>query len=310
MKSPLWWKRIAFQIQGAARPNWFPLEKSIPSLIVNEISDRYLPDADIVFSTWWQMTYAISKLSAQKGKPVNLVQDYELWAGQPDKVHASYGLPVYHVTYANYLKVLIEKYNPGQTKYVPSAIDTDKFFIKNPIRDRPPHSIIMLYSKEERKGTKYGIEAFIALKQKFPDLSVTLFGVYKRPAELPAWIQFHTRPGNLPELYNQHAIFFSPSLGEGWALPPAEAMACGCAVICTNIGGHADYAIHDQTALLVESRNTADMKLKLEQLLTDIDKRIELAHNGNKYLIEHFNWEKSTVMIEKYFYDIIASGKE
>ncbi|HLG38681.1 MAG TPA: glycosyltransferase family 4 protein, partial [Chitinophagaceae bacterium] len=309
MKSPLWWKKLGFKLTGAERPDWFPLKKEIPSVIVNEISDKYLPDADIVFSTWWQMAYAISKLSPQKGKPVNLIQDYELWSGQEDRVHASYQLPVYHATYANYLTVLVEKYNPVKPMYIPIAIDTHKFFITQPIKDRKPHSIMMLYSEEERKGTKYGIEAFIALKENFPDLAVTLFSVYTRPADLPDWIQFYTRPGNLPELYNQHAIFFSPSLGEGWALPPAEAMACGCAVVCTNIGGHADYAFHDQTALLVESKNPADMEMKLEQLLTDNDKRIKLAFKGNKFLTENFNWERSTSITESYFYSLLPGNE-
>lgn len=168
---------------------------------------------------------------------------------------------------------------------------------------------MMLYSEEERKGTMYGIEAFIALKEKLPDLTVTLFSVYKRPRDLPGWIQFYTRPSNLPELYNQHAVFFSPSLGEGWALPPAEAMACGCAVVCTDIGGHADYAFHDQTALLVESKNPADMELKLEQLLTDNDKRIRLAINGNKFLTENFNCERSTSIIERYFYSLLPGNE-
>jgi glycosyltransferase involved in cell wall biosynthesis len=309
MKSPIWWKRLTYQLQGAARPNWFPLEKAIPSLIVNEISDKYLPDADIVFSTWWQMAYAISKLSPQKGKPVNLIQDYELWSGQEDKVHASYQLPIYYATYANYLKELVEKYNSGKVMYIPIAIDTNKFFITKAIEDRNPQSIIMLYSEEGRKGTKYGLESFIALKEKLPALTVTLFSVYQRPADLPEWIQFYTKPGNLPELYNQHAIFFSPSLGEGWALPPAESMACGCTVVCTRIGGHADYAIHDQTALLVESKNSEDMKMKLVSLLNDNDKRIQLARNGNTFLTANFNWERSTVITEQYFYDIIATTR-
>jgi glycosyltransferase involved in cell wall biosynthesis len=305
MKSPVWWKKLGFALQGAARPAWFPLHRDISSRIVTEISDKYLPDADIVLSTWWQMTYAISKLSPQKGTPVNLIQDYELWSGQHDKVHESYALPVNHVTYATYLKVLVDKYNGGRTRYIPSTVDTKKFFITTEIDQRAPRSIIMMYSEEERKGTKYGLEAMMALKEKFPDLVLTLFSVYKRPSDLPAWIQFHHRPANLPELYNQHAIFFSPSLGEGWAIPPAEAMASGCAVVCTNIGGHADYGIHGQTALLVEPRNVADMKQKLDSLLTDSAKRVQLAHRGHQFLVENFNWGKSVGMMEDYFDELL-----
>ncbi len=308
MRSPLWWKKWVFALRGAARPAWFPLDKKINSVIVNEISDRYLPDADIVFSTWWQMTYAISGLSPSKGKPVNLVQDFEVWGGQEESVTASYRLPVHHAVIARYLEKLLRESGAENVTYLPNAIDTAKFFISQPPPQRDPQSVLMLYSEEERKGTQYGIRALIELKEKFPSLNASLFGVYKRPADLPDWIRFYTKPSNLNGLYNEHAIFFSPSLGEGWALPPAEAMACGCAVVCTDIGGHADYALDGKTALLTASSSVADHKEKLAQLFNDSGRRIQLAMEGNRYLLENFNWNKSVATAERLFYQLVATS--
>ena len=90
-------------------------------------------------------------------------------------------------------------------------------------------------------------------------------------------------------VYNQHAIFFSPSLAEGWALPPAEAMAAGCALVCTQIGGHADYAFTNETALLVEPKNIQDMVHKLRRLLNDKLMRIQLAERGHEFITKHFS---------------------
>lgn len=304
MKSPLWWKKMVYTFRGASRPSWFPLHKDITSMIVNEISDKYVPEGDIVFSTWWQMAYAINQLSPSKGIKVNLIQDYELWIGQEQKVHESYALPIHHVTIANYLKKILDEHNPAGAKYIPVAIDTDRFTITVPIEDRNPHSIIMMYSEEPRKGTKYGLEALISLKQKFADLKVTLFSVYNKPPDLPNWIEFYTKPQNLPELFNNHAIFFSPSLGEGWALPPAESMASGCAVVLTEIGGHADYGFHEKTALLVDSKNPVDIVVKLERLLSNNDERINLAKAANTFLTQNFTWARSTQLMEQYFYQL------
>ena len=103
----------------------------------------------------------------------------------------------------------------------------------------------------------------------------------------------------------QNAIFLSPSLGEGWALPPAEAMACGCAVVCTDIGGHAAYAKNNETALLVQPTNVEDIKNKLRLLLTDNEKRIQLAQNANKFLLENFSWEKAVSQLENIFYSLV-----
>jgi len=100
MKSPVWLKKISYKLKGAARPKWFPLHKDIPSLIVPEITDQHVPDADIVMSTWWQMAYAISNLSPEKGVAFNFIQDYEVWDGNNDLVNASYFLPVRHIVIA------------------------------------------------------------------------------------------------------------------------------------------------------------------------------------------------------------------
>lgn len=299
MKTPLWLKKFIYSARGVARPKWFELHTEIESLIVPEITNQYVPDADIVISTWWQMTYAVSKLSPQKGKKFNLIQDYEVWKGNTELVHQSYCLPVTHIVIAPYLQQVVENQSGKKTLLIPMAIDTEKYFIQQPVENRKPASILMLYSKELRKGTKSGIEALIKLREQLPTLSVTLFGVYKKPG-LPAWINYQQRPENLPQLYNQHAIFFSPSLGEGWALPPAEAMACGCAVVCTAIGGHS-YAIDNETAITVKPEAVNEMGDKLAELILNNEKRIELAKKGNLYLMNNFTWKIAINTLEKYF---------
>src|SRR5688500_10532319 len=55
MRSPLWWKQLVYKLRGVSRPKWFPLHESIVSLIVPEITNHHVPDADILFSTWWEM---------------------------------------------------------------------------------------------------------------------------------------------------------------------------------------------------------------------------------------------------------------
>lgn len=308
MKSALWLKQISYKLRRVDRPKWFPLHKEIRSVIVPEISDRFVPDADIVFSTWWQMVFAIQKLSPQKGKLFNIIQDYEIWNGQADLVHQSYHLPVNHMVIAQYLEEIVIKQSGTKPLFVPSAVDNAIYFIDKPIETRRPESIMMLYSEELRKGTAYGIEALIALRKLVPSLKVTLFGVYNKP-ELPDWINYHQKPANLSELYNQHAIFFSPSLGEGWGLPPAEAMACGCALVCTEIGGHA-YAFDNETALTVQPKDVNQMRDKLMQLIQDSEQRIELAKKGNQYLVNHFTWDIAIAKLEKHFQDKIAAKQD
>lgn len=300
--TPLWFNQLMYRLRDVARPKWFSLRKEIKSVIVPEITEKYVPDGDIVFSTWWEMTYMINALPVSKGKKINLIQDYETWQGNTERVDNSFKLPVTHLVIAKYLEELVEKKAGKKAVYLPNAIDDSKYYISNPIENRNPLSILMLYSEEERKGTVYGIAALEKIRERYEDLVVTLFGVYKKPAHLPQWINYLQKPDNLCALYNQHAIFFSPSLAEGWALPPAEAMYCGCAIVCTAIGGHADYAIDNQTALLVQPKNIEEMITKISSLLKDSNKRIQLATAGDQFITKNFSWFKSMQILLDVFF--------
>ena len=298
---PSYIKLLIYKLRGVERPRWFPLHASVTSKIITEVNDGNVDDADIVFSTWWGVAYLVEKLSLSKGKKFNLIQGYEIWKGHNDLVHKSYSLQLNHIVISKYLIELVETFLGRKPLYLPNAIDFEKFSIRIPSEQRNNASVCMLYSTDIIKGTAFGLMALIDLKKHIPELCAELFSIYKDPGDLPDWIRFHYKPDNLPEIYNRNAIFLSPSLTEGWALPPAEAMACGCAVVCTDIGGHRDYAIEGRTALLVRAEDSSDITAKLSKLIEDDGLRIEIAKNAHAYLKENFNWARSVFMLEEYF---------
>jgi glycosyltransferase involved in cell wall biosynthesis len=295
-KTPVWFRYLILKLRG--RPTWFKFHPTINWLLVTEVNNQSVPDADATVSTWWQMAYSIHLLQASKGKKINLIQDYETWSGNVEKVHESYTLPIHHVVIAKYLFEKVVSISGIAPTHIPNAIDTNIFNIQTPIDARNPHSVVMLYSEEPRKGSNYGIRALTELKKEFPLLEVSLFSVYKRTVHIPNWMNYHYRPDDLVAIYNRHAIFLSPSLGEGWALPPAEAMACGCAVTCTNIGGHRDYAIHGETALLVSPENVEEITAALKALLVNQTYRVKMASQGHLAINSHFSWEMSVKKFE------------
>ena len=80
-------------------------------------------------------------------------------------------------------------------------------------------------------------------KEAVPNLEATHFGQERqRPKKLPSWIEYHGRVSEteLVKLYNAASVYVCSSAAEGFALPPAESMACGCAVATTDCGGNRD----------------------------------------------------------------------
>lgn len=295
-------KFLYYKVINKNIPDWFKLEKKIKVIYIEKVSDKYITDGDIILSTWWSLMYDIKNLSPKKGIRFNLVQDIENWEGNNTQVMNSYTVAnSKNVVIANYLYKYLTEQTGGKKPYqIPFAIDGSKYFIKNRIEDRDRYSVCMMYSTEPRKGSSFGLQALFELKKKYPLLNVTMFSVSNAPEGLPHWIKFYQNSPNLCDLYNKAAVFLGPSNQEGCALPPMEAMYCGCAVVCTNIDGHKDYAFNGETAIFAEPQNASDMAIKIGSLFDDENLRIKIALQGNTF-IRKYDWDSSARKLESVF---------
>jgi glycosyltransferase involved in cell wall biosynthesis len=106
------------------------------------------------------------------------------------------------------------------------------------------------------------------------------------------------------EYYNNSSIILSSSLHEGFALPPAEGAACGCAIVATDSGGIRDYAVNGVNALLSSPGDVQALAKNLCQLLADDDLRIRLAEAANERIRE-FTWERSSDLLEEFITDTV-----
>ncbi|MFR9166726.1 MAG: glycosyltransferase family 4 protein [Dysgonomonas sp.] len=240
---PYWIRLILSRIEGFGTNKWFKFREGISMSYIKCVKDQYIKDADIIMATWWATVAEVGKLSEKKGKKINLIQGFENWEGHEDLLYKSYDIPdMTNVVVASYLKDIVGEHTDKETILIPNAIDKKQYKIMNPIKNRYSNSICMFFSEQEIKGSKYGLEALSIVKKRKPDVKADIFGIYPKPEHLPNWIEYHRNPNNLCEIYNRNAIFISNSLTEGFGLVSVEAMHCGCALICTDISGHREYA--------------------------------------------------------------------
>ena len=303
-KKPYFIRAILHKLRKTSRPKWFKLHSNIKSFNIKKVSDEYISDADFIISTWWATALEVHNLNNSKGKKINLIQDYENWKGNEDMLLKSYTVPkTTNVVIASYLYDIVSPKSLKKTYTIFNAVDNSVFYLKNDIEKRIP-SILMLYSSEKRKGTSYGMEALLRIKATYPSVIISMFGTPKKPNNFPKNFNYYHQPKNLPEIYNSHAIYLTTSIQEGFGLPACEAISCGCALIATNIGGHKDYLIDNETGLAIEPENTHDIFKKIEILLNDDDYRIKIAKQGNQYFSTNFSWTKSVEQLEEIFSDL------
>ncbi len=83
---------------------------------------------------------------------------------------------------------------------------------------------------------------------------------------------------DLPNLYRAADAFVYPSLFEGFGLPPVEAMACGCPVICSTRGALKE--VVGDAAAIVDPEDVADLACKLQRVAAEETYRLELVQRG------------------------------
>lgn len=111
----------------------------------------------------------------------------------------------------------------------------------------------------------------------------------------------------LVEFYCNGDIFVDGHRRAGWCNPVIEAMACGNAVVCTNIGAVRDFAIHEETALVVPVDKPQLMANAIIRLIKDSELRKRLVKNG-AHKVKEFDYEIIVSKFEDYFKERLQHG--
>jgi glycosyltransferase involved in cell wall biosynthesis len=166
-----------------------------------------------------------------------------------------------------------------------------------------------------RKNILGLINAFAIVQGERPDLHLVLAGSASPDAHVAfdQAIRKHgvrhrvtqtgyVDPYDLPVLYSLAQAFVFPSHDEGFGLPPLEAMACGCPVVCS---GGAPVENCGAAAVTCDPRDPASIASAVSLLLDHPDVRKEKIEAGFKKAAE-FTWEEAARKTEAVYRAVIA----
>lgn len=118
--------------------------------------------------------------------------------------------------------------------------------------------------------------------------------------------------GDVSEFLSASDIFVLPSVrdkgGNLDGLPNTlvEAMACGLPVIASNIGGVCLIIENEINGFLTEPENIEQLVEKVNFLIHNYDKRLELGKSARRSITEFHNWDNYSKRLEKNFLKIIS----
>jgi glycosyltransferase involved in cell wall biosynthesis len=283
------------------RLEWARPDPRVQLLYLPEIAARSVPDADAVVATWWSTAEAALTLPSSKGERYHLIQGYETWYGMEERVHAAWRAPLHKIFISRWLQQCALELGVAEcdTTVIPNAIDHDVFRLLRPVEHRPLR-VALLYSSLPIKGSDIGIEILQRARERVPQLTARVAGFGARPRGLPRWMEYMrgaTAQRLALDVYSSSAVYLCASRSEGWHLPNVEAMACGCAVVSSNLGGVLDYAVDGETALLYAAGDVAAGAGCVTQLLLDEAGRVKLAQQALQR-VQACSWDRNVDQLE------------
>ena len=279
-------------IKGYSGRRWFDLDKRVKEHFTFSLNYRHVPKSDIYVATSPYTAMYVKDYPTDK--KFYFIQDYENWGAVTDEIlRSTYHYPLKKIVISNWLREIICE-ESEKCEMIPNGFDFNYFRYTKPINRRDKFAVVMLYHEMERKGCKYGFEALELVKQRYPQLRVTLFGTPERPANLPEWYEYYQQPNRDTHnrIYNDASIFLGTSNIEGWGLTVGEAMMCGAAVVCTDNKGYLEMAVHEENALVSPVRDARGLADNMIRLIEDDELRCRLAKNAMEG-IRRFTWDRS-----------------
>jgi glycosyltransferase involved in cell wall biosynthesis len=199
-----------------------------------------------------------------------------------------------------------EKVPPSRIELCYNGLDLDQFRPLDSPRPSvlPPLSLVIgvVCALRPEKGLSTLVKAFAEMRDLGPRLRLAIVGSgqMRDPLEAEAralgiWEQcvFAPATSDVADWLRAIDIFVLPSLTEALSNSLMEAMACGCCVVASNVGGNPELVRHGENGLLFEPRDAPGLSTVLRTLVEDESLRRRLAAAGEQTIRTHFSIRSS-----------------
>jgi len=155
----------------------------------------------------------------------------------------------------------------------------------------------------EQKGITYLIQALPQIIEYFPEVTLVIAGDGPLKEELKieankrvvnSNIKFLGARIDIPELLKVFDLYVLPSNWEGLPMVLLEAMAAGCPIVATDVGGNSTAINHGINGSLVRPQDPKHLADEIIRILLNKDLMKQYSMNGIKIFKEKFSAERMT----------------
>jgi GT2 family glycosyltransferase/glycosyltransferase involved in cell wall biosynthesis len=293
-------------------PDWFQLHVPVHSFeYYEELVDALAPLDAIKVATWWNTAAPVWRASVLHGIPVYFVQDIETSYYPDDErtrhaVIDSYRPEFRYMTISSWNRERLGELGLG-AELIPPGIDLETFR-PLPGHERRTDMVLALGRSNPLKNLPLTVDAWRALAARGDHNAPVELCLFGHEPELAAeqGMRHVESPSDqrVNELFNEATVFIQTSTHEGFALPPLEAMATGCAVVCTDAHGNRDFCVDGENCLIPDS-DVAPVSNALARLLTEPALRQRLGRAGIETAVE-YAWVRRVDALEAFLENVAA----
>ncbi|MBI5412744.1 glycosyltransferase family 4 protein [Candidatus Peregrinibacteria bacterium] len=213
---------------------------------------------------------------------------------------------------------LVKFFKYPEEKITVTPLAADEVFSRKPTEGElanvhqkynlPDEFVLAVLGLEPRKNVVTAISAIELSVKKHAELKLVIVGgkgwKSKKAEQLLKKSGHHIihiescSPAELPIFYRLATALVYPSLYEGFGLPPLEAMASGCPVICSNAASLPE--VCGDAAISVDPNDIENLSFKINQLIEDKTLQADLIKRGLEQA-KKFSWTKTAELTLRAF---------
>jgi phosphatidylinositol alpha-mannosyltransferase len=199
----------------------------------------------------------------------------------------------------------VGRYFQGDYRVIPNGVDLDRF--NGQAKPLPQFmdgktNILFVGRLEKRKGLGVLMRAYVALKERQPNLRLIVVGDGRLRSGYERFISRNRIPDivmagyvssdDLPRYHASAHVFCAPNLGkESFGIVLLEAMAAGLPVVATDIPGFTQVINPGRQGILVRRDDPFSLAAALNLLADDPELRARMAAEG-RAAAEDYSWDR------------------
>ncbi|MBC7621529.1 MAG: glycosyltransferase family 4 protein [Candidatus Saccharibacteria bacterium] len=207
-----------------------------------------------------------------------------------------------------------------QTSDIPMGVDARTLFTPDTTAQRASQQLLFVGRLDAQKGIELLIRAMPDVLARYPDCILKIIGHGPQREELQQQVGQLGLVGRvvfvgavpnaeLPSHFRTATLMVFPSVGaEGLGLVCAEALACGCPVVASDLPAVQEIVQHEVSGFVFRQSDCEDLTSKILLMLADPVRRSAMGVAGRAHVLAHFDWTQVVAAFTDVFNRVNRQG--